>query len=253
MILLLRGIPLLVALLEVFLFWMQRQQPGLYPWIVVFAIGVLPVAALVLAWGRVKMFDLLEKMSPTFLLLIALAFGLLLAEGPWAVGLIFLLAGIASFMSLELLFLLAFHPAAYPVNGLSRINLAYVPVMIWYTVATSSGLMVFLHTDRLWHVFLPAILGVFVFRLTGHPGATREQHRVWSFLGLLLGVEVGLLGLLLPVGLEVQGLIAALLFTGVLRVRRYVHHPQPSSRVAWSEAIGMCILFVSTLLTAKWL
>src|SRR3989344_9241878 len=128
MILFIRSIPLLVGLLQVLVFFFQRSHPEWYPWIVLVGLALMPVASLAIAWRKIRLPDFLEKMAPTFLLLASLAFGLLLAEGQWALWTLTLCAALGSFISLELLFLLIYHPSAYPVNGLSRINIAYVPL-----------------------------------------------------------------------------------------------------------------------------
>ncbi|MFZ2804327.1 MAG: hypothetical protein WA001_03815 [Patescibacteria group bacterium] len=253
MILFLRILPVLVGLLEAFVFWSQRTQPGLYPWIAIVGVVAVPCASLLIGWGRVPFADLLEKMAPTFLLMAALAFGLLLVEGSAAFWIIVTLAAVSSFVSLELLFLLAFHPSAYPVNALSRVNIAYVPLIIWYAVSTSSGLMVFLHIDRTLPVLMCGVLGALLFRTTGHPGATRRQNATWTVLGGLIGLEIGMLGLLLPLSIEMQGLVATILFCAALRVRRYLYEPKPSRRVAWIEASAALVLFIGSLISAKWL
>jgi hypothetical protein len=253
MILLLRIIPLVLGVLEAFLLWSQRANPALYPWIAVVGVVAVPCASLLIGWGRVRFSDLLEKMTPTFLLIAALAFGLLLVEGAFQFWIMVAFAAIASFMSLELLFLLAYHPSAYPVNGLSRVNIAYVPLIVWYTVSTSTGLRVFIHTPATWHVLLTAALGAILFRTTGHPGATFRQNAVWSALGALAGLEIGFVGMLLPLSMQMQGLVAAILFCSALRARRYVYDPKPSHRVAWIEAsVGMAA-FLLSLVSAKWL
>ena len=253
MILLLRILPLLVGLCEAGLFWWQKKLPGAYPWLVLLAVVVLPLASVVITWGRVKFGDLMEKMTPTFALVAVLGFALLLVEARWEMYLLTVLAAGSSFISLELLFLLARNPAAYPVNGLSHVNVAYVPLAMYYAVSTSSGLLVFLHSDGIWHVALCAVLGVILFRTTGHPGASRQQNSVWMAVGGLVGAEIGLVGLLLPVGLPAQGLVAMLLFCGALRVRRYLYDPKPSPRLALAESLVGLALFAVSLATAKWL
>jgi hypothetical protein len=177
---------------------------------------------------------------------------LLLAETRIEVLIIIALAALASFVSHELLFLLARNPAAYPVNGLSHINVAYVPLAIFYAVATSSGLMVFVHSSAAWQVVMCAVLGVVLFRTTGHPGASRQQNSVWMAVGGLMGIEIGFVSLLLPVSMSIQGLVAALLFCGALRVRRYLYDPKPSKRLALAESSVGLALFAITLATAKW-
>ncbi|MDQ7814645.1 MAG: hypothetical protein RDU25_02485 [Patescibacteria group bacterium] len=253
MILLIRLLPLAVGALEVFLFWSQYSFPSSYPYLVLVAFGVVPVTSRIIAGRQVKVLDLLEKMFPTYILLAALGFALLLAEGRVQVMLLILLAGFASFISLELLFKYARNPRAYPVNGLSHVNLAYVPLIIWYAASTSAGLMIFLHSSGVWHVAAAFLLGVVIFRTTGHPGATSQQNYVWMVVGGLLGLEVGLIGLLLPTSTQIQGLVAAIIFCGILRVRRYLYDPKPSTRTAWAEvSLGALALLVA-LGSAKWL
>lgn len=252
MIILLRILPLSVGLLQAGLFWMQKQTPEAYPWLVLAAVLSLPAASAAIAWGRVRFSDLAEKMMPTYVLVAVLGFALLLAETRFELYAIVALASLAAFVSHELLFLLARNPAAYPVNGLSHINVAYVPLVIFYAVATSSGLMVFLHSGAVWHIAMGAVLGMVLFRTTGHPGASRQQNRVWMAVGGLVGIEIGFVSLLLPVGMSIQGLVAALLFCGALRVRRYLYDPKPSKRLAMAECTVGVALLALTLATAKW-
>jgi hypothetical protein len=253
MILLIRLVPLLTGLAQAALFWSQRREPRLYPWLAALAVVLLFAASLVIGGRQVKFRDMLEKMAPTYLVVAVLGFALLLVEGQWPFWLLMALAAFSAFISLELLFLHARNPRAYPINGLSHVNIAYVPLAVWYATMTSSGLLVFLHSDGIWHVALSAALGLILFRTTGHPGATPQQNRVWMIVGALVGCEIGLLGLLLPVAMPVQGLIAVLLFCGALRVRRYLYEPRPSRRLAWSESLGLTVMLAATLLSAKWL
>jgi hypothetical protein len=213
----------------------------------------VPVASGLLAFRRISFFDLLEKMTPTFVLLCALAFGLSLAEGAWQVWTIAIVGGVATFLSLELLFLNTYKPAAYPINGLSRVNIAYVPIAIWYVASTTSGYLMFVHTPWYVSVGLMSILGGVLFRTTGHPGASFSQNVLWTMIGFVAGAEIGWIGLILPLSMGMQGIVAALLFTGILRMRRYLYDPKPSKRMAIAEAIGLCVFFLSCIVTAKWL
>ncbi len=253
MIIWIRLLPMLVAAATAVLFFFQIRQPGTYPFIVCAGIALVPAASLLISWRRLKPADLLEKMTPTFVLLCALGFGLLLAERTLAVAALIAIATISTYLSLELLFLLSYNPAAYPVNGLSRVNMAYVPIAVWYAISTSSGLLMFLHVNRVIHVCIAAGLGALLFRTTDHPGASREQHAVWTLMGVLIGTEIGWIGLLLPVSMGMQGMIAALLLTAALRVRRYLYDPKPSRQAAWSEASAVSLLFIGAAGTAKWL
>ncbi len=253
MILLLRLLPLLVALFQGACFVWQKGSPETYPFLALVGVAMVPVASGLLAFRRISFLDLLEKMTPTFVLLCALAFGLSLAEGTWAVWTIAIVGGVASFLSLELLFLNAYKPAAYPMNGLSRVNIAYVPIAIWYVASTTSGYMMFVHTPWFVHVGVLSVLGGVLFRTTGHPGASLTQNILWTMIGVIAGAEIGWIGLMLPLSMEMQGIVAALLFTGILRMRRYLYDPKPSKRMALAEAIGLCVFFLSCIVTAKWL
>lgn len=253
MIIILRFLPVAVALLQIGVILEQAKYPLQYPWIALVGVAALPVASVAIAWRRVRFFDMLEKMTPSFVLMATLAFALLLAESRASLTVIAVIAAVSCFVSLELLFILAFNPARYPVNGLSRVNIAYVPIAVWYAAATSSGLLIFLHMDRIWHVMLMVALSVVLFRTTGHPGATRQQNAVWIGLGALVGGHVGLLGLLLPVSMATQGIVAAFLLSSALRARRYMYDPKPSVRQAWSEGLTAVAAFVGVLSTAKWL
>jgi hypothetical protein len=253
MIILIRLLPFFTAFFEVAVFVQQIKNPLQYPWIVLAGVGFLPFASLCIAWRRIRFFDWLEKMMPSFVLLAALAFALLLSEGAFANTVIVVIAALSSLISLELLFILAFDPSRYPVNGLSRVNIGYVPIAIWYVAANSSGLLIFMHMERFWHVLIMVILGAVLFRTTGHPGATREQNAVWIFVGSLIGLHAGLLGIFLPLSMAMHGIIATILLCTALRARRYMYDPKPTIRQAWAEGIGAVIALVAALATAKWL
>jgi hypothetical protein len=253
MMILFRLLPWIVALLEGAVFWMQLRHPLLYPWIVLIGVVAMPLATVVIAWRRFPLRDAFERMLPSFVLMASLAFALLLSEGAIAIWCVIALAMASAFISLEMLFLMVYDPPRYPVNGLSRANIAYVPVAVWYAASTSNGLLVFLHAKPLWHIALMTVMGTILFRTTGHTDATGEEKAVWMLLGAVIGAQVGLLGVMLPVAMPVHGLIAALILSSTLRVRRYLYHPKPSSRQAWIEGALAAALFVATLATAKWL
>ena len=248
-----RLMPALSALLLGGAFYWQLRNPLFFPWIAL--CGVLWVLACVflMARKRVRFTDLMEKMLPTALFLFSLVYGMLLAEGWTAKVAIVLLGAVASFLSLELLFLLAFMPSRYPVNSLSHVNLAYVPFVIWYTVATSVGLMAFLHSPKWVYVVALMILSVALFRTTGHPGATKEQNSLWMLVGGLAGLHIGLLSAALPLSMSVQGTLAMVVFCGILRMRRYLYHPIPSRRQAWIEASLGIVLVGIVMGTSRWL
>lgn len=253
MMLLYRLLPFLIALLEAAVFWWQIRNPLTFPWIVILGIFALPAATIAIAWKRIPLRDAFERMLPSWILLLALAFALLLIEGPFAVGAVVFLSGLSTFISLELLFLLVYDPPRYPVNGISHANIAFVPLAVWYAASTSVGLLVFLHTPPVWHVMVMVVLGAVLFRTTGHAGASLHEKAVWSLIGAIVGAHVGLLGIMLPLSMPMHGLIAAVIMSAALRVRRYVYAPRPSTKQAWIEGAAAILLFISSLATAKWL
>jgi len=253
MVLFLRLLPLLIACLEAAVFWLQLRQPLSYPWIVLLGVLALPLATVLIAWKRLPIRDAFERMLPSFVLIASLAFALLLVEGPVAVWMVVVLAALTALISLEFLFLLVYDPPRYPVNGLSRANIAFVPIAVWYAASTSNGLIIFLHVSPAWHVALMVVIGALLFRTTGHTGATAREQGVWSLVGMVVGLHAGLLGIMLPVAMPVHGLISAMLMSASLRVRRYVYEPRLSARQAWIEGSAALILFTTALATAKWL
>lgn len=252
MVLLLRLLPLLAATGTVVAFWYQRVLPAFYPWLATAAIVAVLLSASAIAFRRLSPVDVVEKMFPSVLCLAAAAFAMLLVETPEARLGLTVLAGATAFLPLELLFLLAYEPSAYPVNGLSRVNLAALPIATWLLASTSLGLIIFLHTPRVVHVVLLAICGLLFFRTTGHPGAAPAQNRVWMAVGALLGLQIGWFGLLAPLGIEMQGFVAAFVLACAARLRRYAYSPKPHPRVALIEGIGAVAMFVVALVTAKW-
>lgn len=252
MILLLRLLPFLVGVTQIIFFRLQILESSTFPWIALFGWILVPAASVAISWGRISFSDLMQKMTPTFVTLGCMVFGLLLVEGSWQFWLLTALASIVTFTSLELVFLLSYDPAAYPVHGISRVNIGYVPLAIWYATSTSVGIMTFIHTPAVWHLVLMACLGAILFRTTGHPDATAMQIRTWTTLGMLVGAEVGLLGIFLPVGMQAQGLFAAILFSAALRARRYLYDPKPSNMVSYVEGAAALSIFVVALSTAKW-
>jgi len=96
-------------------------------------------------------------------------------------------------------------------------------------------------------------LGVTLFRTTGHPDASAEQNRRWMLVGGLVGLHLGLLGVMLPLAMNVQGAVAMIVFGGILRMRRYLYQPFPSRAQAWTEfVLGACMLVALTV-TSRWL
>lgn len=253
MIILLRLLPIFAAALQVAVFLIQMRYPQSYPWAVLWGVLILPLAALAIGYGRIRVAHVLEKMTPPLVLLASLAFALLLAETAAAHAVIIALAAATCFFSLELLFFLVFDPARYPVKALSRLNLACVPLAAWYTASTFAGLLFFLHFEKIYLVAGMLASGAILFRATGHAGAARSHNLIWMLVGALTGAHAGLLGIWLPISLPMQGAMAAFILSAVLRARRFSHDPRPSRRQAWAEGLAAVVLFAILLGTAKWL
>ncbi len=71
-------------------------------------------------------------------------------------------------------------------------------------------------------------------------------------IGGIVGLQVGWIGLQLPLIMPLQGLVAVLILMSVLRVRRYLYDPRPSHVVAWMEGAAAVLFLVGTLAMAKW-
>ena len=252
MIILLSLLPWLASLIVGASFYLQYQRPFDYPWIALVGVIVVPLVALAISRKRLSYADTFEKMLPTLLLVASQAFAILLVEGQVARWAMIVIGMVCTLLALELLFLLAFMPSRYPVNGLSRVNMAYVPLIIWYVVSTSVGLVIFLHSPQWIHIAMMCLLGIILFRTTGHPEATPEQNRIWMLVGGVTGLHLGLLGSMLPLSMAMQGAISMLVFSGVLRMRRYLYAPIPSRKTAWIELSATCILLAALLISARW-
>ena len=230
----------------------QSQSPGSYPWLAVVAIAVFVSAAFSMAWKRVPLLSFAARMGVAFLLLLSLGYALLLAEGVWARWGIPVLAGIAAFAALELLFLHVFLPARYPVNGLSHLNLALVPLALWCVQSASVGLSVFIHAPRwIGVVMMGAVCGA-LFWATAHAESRAAHQRRWALLGVLIGVHLGLLGTLLPLPIPVHGAYAAALGAVGLRARRYGISPRLSRRVVLVELLIATALVLTLFMTGQW-
>jgi len=248
-----RLLPMFTAALVAASFYAQFSYPFDFPYWAAAGVVCLPLSAFLIARRRVAYADLAEKMLPTLLLIVSLAFSMLLSEGALSMWLIIVLAAVATYLSLELLFFLAFMPSRYPVNGLSRVNIAYVPLTVWYAVATSTGLITFLHSPVWFHVAGMILLGIVIFRTTGHPEATPEQNRRWMLVGAFAGLHLGLLGIILPVSMTAQGMVGMILFSAILRMRRYLYNPMPGRRQAIAEAVAAIVILGVALGTTRWL
>jgi hypothetical protein len=248
-----RCLPWLTAGLAAgFVFW-QWQDPLDYPWpLVLFLLWYL-LAVVILVWKRLSWRDAVEKTLPSFLTLMAIAFWVLLIETSIERLIILLLFVGIPYLVLELLFLLMYAPARYPVNGLSRVNIAFVPLTAFFLAATFDGLLVFLRLPWWVPVAVFTLVGGLLFLFTAHPTANRPHRWRWAVLGGIIGLHIGILELLLPVSMLVHGALGAFLLAFPLRLRRYAYQPVPSRRLAWSEGLLACLFFVGLLVVSRWI
>jgi len=247
-----RFLPVVVGIFVFGVYGWQAQSPGSYPWLTLAATAVFVAAAWSMAWKRVPLLSFVARMGVALLLLLALGYALLLAEGDWARWGIPMTAGVAAFAALELLFLHVFLPAKYPVNGLSHLNLALVPLVLWCVQSGSVGLSMFIHAPRwIGVVAMGAVCGA-LFWATAHAESRAAHQQRWAFLGVLLGVHLGLLGALLPLPLPVHGAYAAALGAVALRARRYGIAPRVPRRVVLIELLTAAVLVVALFTTGQW-
>ncbi|MEI7511956.1 MAG: hypothetical protein WCK01_00650 [Candidatus Uhrbacteria bacterium] len=256
--LLLRCLPWLVGALGFFAFEWTWKDAGIYPYSLFVPWIALIIAALLIGWRKVSFNELIEKMAVPTIAFATLALVCLFAEQPIERGFLTALGAGIPLLSLELLFLYAYQPTRYPVNAISRLNLALVPLTAFFLAVGLMGLQIFL-TDPAWeHVADPVTLGAFMLLgavltlITGHPTSDRAHRVRWTAFGALLGLHIGLLCIILPVSLSVIGCIAALGFAAPLRARRYGYDPKPPIQLAWVEGISAFVLFMTILLVSRW-
>jgi hypothetical protein len=252
MLLLRRLLPFLVAILNgLCLFW-QARSPWSYPWLAAVAPVAFAFAGTFIGWRRFPASELAARLLPPMLALVAVAYALLIMEGPIALWVLPAVAAGTSYVALELLFLLAYLPTRYPVNGLSHFNLTLVPGVLFLTHDASVGLTMFVHASRALPVLTLAACGALLFWATAHVETSSGHRRRWSALGGWVGAQLGLLGAFLPVQATMHGAYAALLGAAAIRARRYGISPSPSKGLVMTEAIGVLVLLGLILGTAKW-
>lgn len=252
MLVLRRFLPFLVGALNALCLFWQAGSPGTYPWIA----AIAPVAFLAVGFfigaKRLPWQGLVARLLPPTLAIIVAAFGLLLFEGSIARWGVPIFVGGVSVIALELLFLLAFLPTRYPVNGLSRLNLCLVPIVLWLANDASVGLTMFIHASRLIPIVVLSVIGALLFWATAHLEDAPEHRKRWSLLGGWLGAHIGLLGAFLPLQVSVHGSYAALLATLALRSRRYGMMPRLPRGLVWGEIGGVLLLLIAVFATARW-
>lgn len=253
MLLLRRFLPFLVAIASACLLFVQARSAETYPWVAVIAPSVLVFAGVFIGFKRVPLRELMARLLPSVLALAGAVYALLLTEGVFSLWVIPVLGAGISYLVLELLFLHVFLPARYPVNGLSRLNFALVPIVFWFAMAASVGLVMFVHAERSLPILVLAGAGTALFWSTAHADADAVHRRRWALIGGGLGIQLGILGAFLPLTIFLQGGYAAVLAGFTLRARRYGMAPYPSRSLVLGETLGMLILLIAMLTTARWI
>jgi hypothetical protein len=252
MLILLRLLPFVLGIVNALLFLLQARSAEFYPWYAVIATVLLFASAFLIIWKRGRGMSDLRLIIPSVLALAISGYALLLAEGLLALWAIPLFVGGLSFVSLELLFLSTFVSAWYPVNGLSHVNLALVPITFWFTAFTSVGLTVFLNSSRLVPILTMTLVAFSMFYWTSHAEAGQASRRRWAFMGAWFGFQLGLIGAVLPVNLVLHGTIAALCGAFAVRTRRYGIIPPIPRKLIVFESFNFFIFLTVVLVTARW-
>jgi len=250
--LLVRGLPWIIGLLAFLACQWQWRDALIYPWPLVIVLTAYGAAAGLITYRRLPLDELVYKMAPGVVVLTSMGFAFLLVEAPESrLALSILLAGTAA-VSLEMLWLLVFDPARYPVHGLSRLNMAFMPLSAFFTCLGLTGLGYFLRTPEWLTPAVMTALGVATFVLTASHSHSIAHRWRWGALGAGIGLQVGILAIILPVSVVVQGALAAILFAIPMRIRRYGSDPVPKRYVAWTEGVGASVLFLTVLLVSRW-
>ncbi|MCC6563684.1 hypothetical protein IT087_02220 [Candidatus Uhrbacteria bacterium] len=227
-------------------------HPTDYPWVLGSVLAAYVAASVILGWKKLGPKDLAAKMLMPGFAFASLVLASLMAERVEERILLTILMTVVPLYSLELLHLLAHQPSRYPVNGLSRLNLALVPLSAYCIAVGLVGMQIFIRWPDWATVLCFTALGAAVARITEHPTVGRAASIRWIIFGAVLGLHVGFLAVVLPVGLEVTGSLAALAFAWPLRARRYSYEPKPPRRLAYIESAGATFFFIAILLVSRW-
>lgn len=250
--LLLRVLPWLVGVAGFLAAEWTWRHPSDYPWALVAVLVAYLASSVVLGWKRLGPKDLVTKMLTPAIAFVTLSLAALLAERMEERLALTALLTLVPAYALDLLFLLTHQPSRYPVNGLSRFNLALVPLSAFCAAVGLVGMQIFVQLPK-WIIILSfTILGATLARLTEHPNVGRVVVGRWTIFGAILGLHVGILSVVLPVGLEVIGALAAIAFAWPLRARRYGYEPKPPRSLAIAETTGATVLYLAILLVSRW-
>ena len=244
--------PFLVAGLVGLALQTQWQQPLLYPWPLVGAFLGLAITQVLLFLGRGTWRQVVVDVLPIDITFFSLfAFAVMVEDGSLR-SLTTVGFALLAFLHTTLLFLLLYDPTRYPVNALSHLSVALIPLANALLAWGMVGLFNFAQMSGWLTLLLFFAMNFALFAVTNHPDAVKGQVVRWSVFGGIWGVFVGGLAILLPLGMEAQAALAALLIVIPLRTRRYAYTPRPSARQAWMEALSTVVLLFSVLLLSRW-
>ncbi len=249
--LLLRLSPWLVAGVCALASWWQWKAPHLYPWPLVAAVAVYILMSVLLVGRSRHWKEGARSLLPTGIALALMAFGhLLIEQSNLRLLTTFLFAAIP-WLALELGWFMLYASSQYPAHAFARLNVALIPISIWYVISTLQGIHVFLPT-------LPAILvgGCVVTTVVLFSGTVRswedKRERRWIWASALIGGHLAALLLLLPVGMAIQGAMMAILIAIPIRLRHLsLEHGFPTWSLA-IEGVLVCAAWVSLLFMARW-
>ena len=233
--------------------YLQFLFPLSYPWpLVIFFLIYVGAAVLFLVENKKDVMQTVLQILPSCFFLLALGITFLLTEALFARWLVTLLLFLIPLLMLELLYLALFESFRYPVNAISRINIAFIPAVAFLLGVSGSGLNVFLRISPFYSLIIfPVVIGL-LYDITAHPTADGRHRIRWGVLGTVIGLQTAILILLLPVPLVAHGVIAAILVSVPIRVRRYAYQPTPSKKHAWFESGAVLIFFLTILLISPW-
>ena len=136
------------------------------------------------------------------------------------------------------------------MNGIVAGTSVVLPIATRLLASTSLGLIIF-HTPRVVHAVLLCHLRVAVLPHDWHLSGSGAEPRLMA-VGALLGLQIGWFGLLRPLGIEMQGFVAAFVLACAARLRRYRLFAQAPSEGRPIEGIGAVAMFVvAPLQTAR--
>jgi len=231
---------------------LQWAQPLLFPWPLLAALAIHLCATVWIGWRRLSVREAVEKMLPSVLAMAAFGLSLLLLEGAIARYTVTILFAGVSLLSLKLFFLLCWDPQRYPVNALSHVNVALVPLIAFFLGLSLNGLTIFVRLPWWAGVSVFGVTVAALYLVTSHPTADAAHRARWTALGLFVGIQSAILTQVLPGNMLVQGALAALLVALPLRMRRYAYEPKPSRRVAWFEGVLGAGAYMAILLLSRW-